>query len=319
MNGKSASVLVLLMFCVLLLGFPDAVFLVKGETQGWQVDVYTQNEPCNGVGLGEPSDAFASQETVLLYANVTYNVAPVQNVLVSFSVEGPPNSVQNFTLSLSAVTTAEGVAETGFTIPWPAEDPEIITFGVWSVVAYAKNSSDFLIFRVGWIVELVSLSVVDEDPPQGGWLDVQLSLINIAMTPKNATLSLVFTDSLENFIGCLIIDDFIVDIDGANLSARFQVPYWAAVGVASVHASVYTPSGAPYSPITLSTTFLISLLGDLNGDNAVDIVDVAMAAKAFGSNPEHPRWNPLADINKDGKVDIMDIAIVSRNFGSTYP
>jgi len=57
------------------------------------------------------------------------------------------------------------------------------------------------------------------------------------------------------------------------------------------------------------------LYGDLNGDGEVDIKDLAMAAKAFGSNPDHPRWNPKADVNQDKKVNIIDFVLIVSNFG----
>jgi hypothetical protein len=59
------------------------------------------------------------------------------------------------------------------------------------------------------------------------------------------------------------------------------------------------------------------LIGDLNGDGKVDIMDIAIVAKAYGSIPGDPNWNPVADINGDGKVDIMDIAIVAKHYGET--
>jgi len=59
------------------------------------------------------------------------------------------------------------------------------------------------------------------------------------------------------------------------------------------------------------------LIGDLNGDGKVDMKDVAIVAMAFGSYPEHPRWNPDADINHDGVVSIDDLLIVLSSFGQT--
>jgi len=47
--------------------------------------------------------------------------------------------------------------------------------------------------------------------------------------------------------------------------------------------------------------------GDLNHDGEVDIRDIALAARAFGSCPSHPRWNPLADVVPDNEIDIRDI------------
>lgn len=60
------------------------------------------------------------------------------------------------------------------------------------------------------------------------------------------------------------------------------------------------------------------LIGDMNSDGKVDIKDISIAAKAFGSYPGHPRWAPVADINKDNKIDIRELAMVARNFGKTW-
>jgi len=63
----------------------------------------------------------------------------------------------------------------------------------------------------------------------------------------------------------------------------------------------------------------VKIIGDVNGDNQVDIRDIAQAGLAFGSYPDHPRWNSQADINQDNKIDIRDIAVIAKNFGKTYP
>lgn len=63
----------------------------------------------------------------------------------------------------------------------------------------------------------------------------------------------------------------------------------------------------------------VTLVGpDTNADGKVDIQDIATAARAFGSRPDHPRWNPIADINLDGQVNIRDIALIARKFGKHY-
>jgi len=60
------------------------------------------------------------------------------------------------------------------------------------------------------------------------------------------------------------------------------------------------------------------LITDVNFDRKVDILDIATAAKAFGSYPGHPRWTIIADINGDDKIDIIDIASVAKDFGKKY-
>jgi hypothetical protein len=51
-------------------------------------------------------------------------------------------------------------------------------------------------------------------------------------------------------------------------------------------------------------------------DCKVDIKDIATAAKAFGSNPGHPRWSSIADLTGDYKVDIKDVARIAKKFGA---
>ena len=55
--------------------------------------------------------------------------------------------------------------------------------------------------------------------------------------------------------------------------------------------------------------------GDLNFDGKVDIIDIGIFGKAYGSYPRHPRWNPLADVVRDKVINILDGVRVAKNFG----
>jgi PKD repeat protein len=57
---------------------------------------------------------------------------------------------------------------------------------------------------------------------------------------------------------------------------------------------------------------------DVNRDGKVDIKDILLVAKAYGSTPGAPNWDPRCDVNGDGKVDIKDILIVAKHYGETY-
>jgi len=65
-------------------------------------------------------------------------------------------------------------------------------------------------------------------------------------------------------------------------------------------------------------SFPPDLPGDVNADTKVDILDLSIVSKAYGSTFGGPKWNPCADVNDDGKVDILDTSMVSKNFGKTY-
>jgi ABC-type transport system substrate-binding protein len=50
-------------------------------------------------------------------------------------------------------------------------------------------------------------------------------------------------------------------------------------------------------------------------DIKVDMKDIGTVAKAFGTYPGHPRWNPFADVNCDYKIDMRDIGAIAKKFG----
>jgi len=60
------------------------------------------------------------------------------------------------------------------------------------------------------------------------------------------------------------------------------------------------------------------LPSDLNRDRVVNIIDIAIVARAFGARPGDPTWDPIADLDGNGVINIIDIAIVARDFGITY-
>jgi len=60
---------------------------------------------------------------------------------------------------------------------------------------------------------------------------------------------------------------------------------------------------------------VVRIMGDVNGDGMVNMKDIALVARAFGSTPTSLNWNFAADLNRDGMVNMKDLALVARNFG----
>jgi hypothetical protein len=65
-----------------------------------------------------------------------------------------------------------------------------------------------------------------------------------------------------------------------------------------------------------ATYFTVTTIGDINGDCKVDVKDLVLVIKYFGSYPGKENWNPNADINFDNKVDIKDLVLVNKYFGT---
>jgi len=61
---------------------------------------------------------------------------------------------------------------------------------------------------------------------------------------------------------------------------------------------------------------VVTVIGDINGDFKVDIKDLVLVIKYFGSYPGSVKpWNPNADINCDNKVDIKDLVLLIKHYG----
>ena len=70
-----------------------------------------------------------------------------------------------------------------------------------------------------------------------------------------------------------------------------------------------------FSVCTRSIEVSVNLQTDLNGDGVVNIVDVSLAALAFGSRIGDVRWNAKADVDANGVIDIVDVGRVAGDFG----
>lgn len=55
--------------------------------------------------------------------------------------------------------------------------------------------------------------------------------------------------------------------------------------------------------------------GDVNGDNAVDAIDMALLSNCYGSESGDGAYLEAADFNGDGAIDIGDYALLSEHFG----
>jgi len=57
------------------------------------------------------------------------------------------------------------------------------------------------------------------------------------------------------------------------------------------------------------------VVGDSNHDGKINYRDLFLLARAYGSTPNEPNWNPYVDFNDDKIVDCFDLAILKENYG----
>ncbi len=59
-----------------------------------------------------------------------------------------------------------------------------------------------------------------------------------------------------------------------------------------------------------------TLIGDVNADFKVDILDAALVASAFDTRLGDAGFNAAADFDNNGQIDIVDVALLAANFGA---
>jgi PKD repeat protein len=64
-------------------------------------------------------------------------------------------------------------------------------------------------------------------------------------------------------------------------------------------------------------TVRLKLIGDVNGDGIVSMLDLYILAQNFGHCQGDPSWNSNSDLNFDGIVDMIDLYLVAADFGKT--
>ena len=111
--------------------------------------------------------------------------------------------------------------------------------------------------------------------------------------------------------------DLVVDkkIDGDETSYSFagqhKRNYYGRIKAIN-HAQLESRSWSQITPAIRLPAFLA---WDINHDNIVDITDLVLVAKDFGSRIDQ-RFNVESDVNTDGVVDIFDLILVASKFST---
>jgi hypothetical protein len=261
--GLTLTIMLFLLSCI----FANMEVVYSNNTYG-EIDLFTQKEPYSGKGLNMPSDAFGLGTIVVLYALVTDDGVPLQDLLVTFYVESPNGA----SFSLTASTNASGIATITFTTPYTYVN-ETEVFGEWftsaSVLIGTKRFQDTLKFEVNWIVKLISVRTIDENLTYRtnfgieGDVGLEIVLRNIAMQMKSTMLAIVIQDELSAAINFSEIRDFDVPPNErlVRLYCKLHIPKWAHIGKAKAFVSALTApgdqGGVAYCPGT-STNFFIT-------------------------------------------------------------
>lgn len=93
----------------------------------------------------------------------------------------------------------------------------------------------------------------------------------------------------------------------------------------TLHFTIYKFNNVDVEEVIDGLFVYTPLIGDLNMDGYVNIVDLAAAARAFGTKgpplvePPETGWLQVADLNCDGIINILDLVVIAYHFGTEAP
>jgi hypothetical protein len=99
-------------------------------------------------------------------------------------------------------------------------------------------------------------------------------------------------------------------------NVSFRLPPYAPQGLYSVNATAWSQEFSANA----STEFTLArqMLGDINFDHRINILDVVAVTTIYGASSGSANWNPQCDVHPDGVINILDIVVVTSKYGETY-
>jgi hypothetical protein len=251
---------------------------------------------------------------------ITLTVKNLGNISETFTVKAYYDN------TLIGETTVSGLppnTEMNVTIIW---DTSSIGGGIYTIkgeattVPYEIDTSNNI--YIDGTIEIVTVLrdvaitgiFVEYDWAYKGWIvDVNVTVKNLGEVHETFTVSAFFDNVL---MGTKPVENLppntqITLVFKWNTSLATPCRNYTLRAEASILPYEYNTDNNIY----VDGVVKVRIIGDVNGDGYVDGVDIYLVAKAFGSFPGHPIWNPCADINGDKLVDGLDLWIVAKNFG----
>jgi len=182
------------------------------------------------------------------------------------------------------------------------------------------NVSDYVLY-VPWLqvvhdVAVINVSVSPTTVAAGETVTINVTVENQGSDYENFTVTVYYDDT------AIASQNVINLFPSWNTTLTF---YWDTTGMPRGNYTIKAEASiVPGETDIEDNTFTngkvkVRILGDINDDGKVDMIDIYISITAFGSRPSRPRWNPNADLNNDDLIDMRDIYLAIANFGKKCP
>jgi len=107
-----------------------------------------------------------------------------------------------------------------------------------------------------------------------------------------------------------------------NFTNVFSPTHTGIAGVYSLKATVdsaYTVvEDNEANNVLTKNDFVVTIMGDINGDKKINILDGVKLSLAFAGTPGSIQWNVAADLNHDNVINVLDATRISIHWGESW-
>jgi hypothetical protein len=161
---------------------------------------------------------------------------------------------------------------------------------------------------------LVGLSLSAPEAYVGWRVNITLTIENKGNVSETSTVECKYElEGVDYNLGNATVTDLCPD---ANTTQSFtlKVTERATYVVEAQIEPVFNETDTADNAMASQTPVKVKMLGDVNGDDKVDMQDIIQIVSAFGSRPLGPRWNAQADMNQDDRIDAKDVVVSILRF-----
>jgi len=163
-------------------------------------------------------------------------------------------------------------------------------------------------------VAIVAISSSTNETYEGRLVNINATAKNLGLAPENFTVT-IYANS--NLIGTSEVLNLL-----PNETTLVEL-FWNTSGFANMTSYVISAqaSSVPFETNLANNALTdgivkVKIMGDVNGDGTVSILDLEAWDTAYGSSEGMPNWNPQADLNGNGTVDKEDGKLIIDNYGN---
>ncbi len=274
-----------------------------------------------GAAAMDPMAKFSGSTAL---ATITFHALKSGMTAITFAeppqIAPPPVTVQTNDATVTIIPMYAWISVAGAVTSYGSEPAQ-----GW-IRMFAMKENSLQNWTEGWgifVVPPVGPRIQIFPPPPVDFTLYFVRVVNISavkLSYNGADLWISGFFKVANITNPRAVIDFAGLLLGGNVAAgEFSVTgNWASLNL-TVHGYEPILGDVTSHVVRLIPEFYGKLpYGDINGDWKIDIKDLAMIAKVYGSSLGDDRYEFYADINPDFKVDIRDLALCAKYYGGQY-